>query len=149
MTLINKDLVNFAAPYFPIDKIVNTGTKTIVNNGATTAAPQTSKIVTSTDPNPYLKKCFCRFVYSIDGGVSYNGEDAHLAYTYDYTFTPGPFTSTLGGLKAAVSVGVDAANVNFVTANGYHGNVTDDGVNITYTTNSLTFIIKYALYEVE
>lgn len=149
MPTLDKNKINFGAPYFAIDKIVATGTKTIVNDGATSDAPQSSKIVTSTALNPYGKKCFCRFVYSVDGGTSYNGQDAHLAYTYDYTIPAIPVTTTLGGLKAAVSVGVDATNVNFITANGWHGNVTDDGVTRSYTANSQTFIIKYALYEIE
>jgi len=137
----------------PVDKIVAEGTITIVNDGATSQAPQSAKIVEQRIANPYGKKVFCRFVYSVDGGVSYNGQDAHLAYTYTITVIPpspgAGFVSTLGGLKAAVSIGVSASEIIFRTANGWHSNTTDNGTVYAYTPNSQTFIIKYALFEVE
>jgi hypothetical protein len=135
----------------PVDKIVYEGTITITNDGATAQSPQTAKIVESRIANPYGKKTLCRFVYSVDGGASFNGQDAHLAYTFTITgVPPAPaFSTTLGGLRAAVSIGVTASEIIFRTANGYHGNVTDNGTVYTYTPNSQDFIIKYALFEVD
>lgn len=137
----------------PVDKIVHEGTVTITNDGATNQAPQSSKIVESRIANPYGKKALCRFVFSVDGGASYNGQDAHLAYTYTITLIPpspgAGIVVTLGGLRAAVSIGVSASEIIFRTANGYHGNVTDNGTVYAYTPISQDFIIKYALFEVE
>jgi hypothetical protein len=137
----------------PIDKIVAEGTISITNDGATSNAPQSSKIVEQRIPNPYGKKALCRFVYSVDGGASYNGQDAHLAYTYTITVIPpspgAGFSTTLGGLRAAVSIAVSDSEIIIRTANGYHGNVTDNGSVYGYTPNSQVFDIKYALFEVE
>lgn len=130
----------------PIDKIVQQGTVTVTNDGATNQAPQTSKIVESTVTNNYGKAVFCRYMWSVDG-TNYNGADTHLVYSY--TLTNGGGSSTLGGLKAAVSVGVSASTITFRTANGLHGNVSDDGVTYTYTPTSQTFTIKYALFEID
>lgn len=132
----------------PVDMVVNEGSISIANDGATGSSPQTAKIVETRIANPYGKKAMCRFRYSVDGGASYNGQDAHVVYTYTYTYTPAPFTQTLGGLKAAVSVGVSASEIIFRTANGWHGNVTDNGVTISYTPNALTFLIDYSIFEV-
>lgn len=136
----------------PVDKIVYEGTETITNSGATSQAPQSSLIVERRIANPYGKKVLCRFVYSVDGGVSFNGQDAHLAYTYTITLIPpspgAGIVVTLGGLKAAVSVAVSATEIIIRTANGWHGNVTDNGTVYTYTPTSQDFIVKYALFEV-
>jgi len=135
----------------PVDKIVHEGTITIVNDGATSQQPQTAKIVEERIANPYGKKTLCRFVFSVDGGASYNGQDAHLAYTFTITgIPPAPaFSTTLGGLRAGVSIGVSASEIIFRTANGFHGNVTDNGTVYAYTPTNLDFIIKYALFEVD
>lgn len=131
----------------PIDKVVGTGTVSVVNSGATTQAPQTAHIVTSTIANPYNKKVYVRGIFSVDG-TNYNSLDSHLIYTFSMTI-PGPSTSTLRGLKAGCSIGVSDSTIYFRTANGFHGNVTDDGVTYTYIPTSLTFTIKYALFEKE
>lgn len=129
----------------PIDKIVAQGMVTVTNDGATNQAPQTAKIVESTITNPYGKAVFCRYIWSIDS-TNYNSPTSHLVYSYTDT-TPGG-SSTLAGLKAAVSVGVSNSSIIFRTANGYHGDISDDGTTYTYTPISLTFTIKYALFEV-
>lgn len=129
----------------PVDKIVAQGLTTLVNDGVTSNAPQSSKIVSATLPNPYGKKVLCRFVWSIDG-TNYNSGESHLIYTY--TITSGGGTTTLGGLQGAVSVGVSSSTITVRTANGYHGNVSDNGTTYSYSCNPQTFSIKYALYEV-
>lgn len=145
------DLLSFFSEY-PNDKVVHTGSVSIVNDGATTNNPQSSKIVTSSTTNPYGKKCMVRFKYSVDG-TNYNSQDAHLAYAYTITtVAPHPFpgfSTTLGGLRGAVSIGVSASEIKFRTANGYHGNVTDNGTTYAYTPTSQTFTIVYALYEAD
>lgn len=135
----------------PVDKIVYQNTITITNDAATSQSPQTSKVVEQRITNPYGKKVLCRFVYSVDGGVSYNGQDAHLAFAFTITgIPPAPaFSTVLGGLRGGVSVGVSASEIIFRVASGYHGDVTDNGTVYTYTPISQNFIIKYALFEVE
>ena len=144
--MIDVDKINYHSAY-PIDKIVQEGTVTITNSGATDPNYQRALIVTETTPNTYGKKVFVRAVWSIDG-ANYNSLSSHVIYTFTITL-PGPITATLSGLKAAVSVGVSDSLIYFRTGNGYHGDVTDDGGTITYTPTPLTFIIKYALFEVE
>lgn len=132
-----------------IDEIVYQDTITIVNDGITTSS-QSAKIVTQNITNPYGKKAMVRFVYTVDG-TNYNGEEAHLAYTYTITISSIPITQLMGGLRAAVSVGVSDTEIKFRTANGYHGNSTRvlPGDPENYTPISQTFTIKYAIFEVE
>lgn len=130
------------------DEIVYENTITIVNDGATTNDPQSSKIVTQNITNPYGIKAMVRFAYSVDG-VNYNDAESHLFYGYTITVPAVPITVNMGGLRAAVSVGISDTEIKFRTANGYHGNVTQVGATYTYTPISQTFYIKYAIYEVE
>lgn len=134
--------------HHPIDKIVETGTYEVTNDGDTTGAqtPQKAKIVTDSINNPYSKKVFVRFVWSVDG-TNFNAPDSHLIYSFTIT-NPAPATVTLSGLQAAVAVGISSDTIKFITANGYHGDVDDDGVTYTYTPISQTFTFKYALFEV-
>lgn len=138
--------LNFYSGY-PIDKIVATGTVSVSNDGSTTD-PQSAKIVTATRTNTYGKQCFVRAVYSTDG-INFNPISSHLVYTFNYNATYIPDTFIMSGLKAAVSVGVSNTTIYFRTANGLHGDVTDDGVSVTYSPTAQTFTIKYALYEKE
>ena len=149
---INK--LNFTSAY-PIDKVVATGTEIIVNDGnttstGTTTGPQTAKIQTDTIPNPYEKLCFVRFTWSIDG-VNFNSAETHLVYVFSITLTDIPITSSnLKGLTGAVSVGVTASTITFLTGNGSHGNVSrlsGDPDDTGYTPTSRTFTINWALYE--
>ena len=128
---------------YPIDKIVASGTVQVVNDGATSNSPQTAKIVTSTITNPYGKKCFARAIFSVDG-TNFSPLTSHLVYT----FTLNPGSVILSGLKAGCSVGVSTLSIFFRTANGFHGNASLSGATYTYTPTSLTFTIKYALFEV-
>lgn len=135
----------------PIDKIVSTGTITVVNDGATSPTYQKAKIVTSTITNPYGKKCFVRARWSVDG-TNKNSLHTHLVYTFVVSTVPGdpghPASATLNGLKAAVSIGVSNSTIYFRTANGLHGNVSGT-TTPSYTPTSQTFTIDYALYEIE
>lgn len=133
----------------PIDKVITTGTATIVNDGATTNS-QTAKILALNVTNTYGEQAFIRYVWSIDG-VNYNSSLTHLLYTFNFTDTsvfPPVVSTAVKGLQAAVSAGVGATNIRFITGNGYHGDVIYDGVNYTYTPTSLTFTIKYAVFSI-
>lgn len=130
-----------------IDKVVTSGNTSVVNSGAT-SHPQVALIVSSAIANPYGRRALVRGAYSIDGGANYQSLDSRLIYTFNLT-VPGPSTEILNGLQAAISIGVSDSLITFRTANGYHGDVTDDGVNYIYTPISLTFLIKYAVFERE
>lgn len=143
--MIDIDKLNYHSAY-PIDKVVASGTVSIINDGATSSSQQ-ARIVTETIENPYGKAVFARGIFSVAGG-DYNSIQSHLLYTFSYT-TPGPSTATLAGLKAAVSIGVSDSSIYIRTANGFHGAVNDDGVTITYTPTSLIFLVRYVLYEKE
>lgn len=141
----------------PIDKIVAPLVqRTIVNDGNTTGQTgtwQTAKIVQQSYTNPYKKRCFARGRWSIDGGATWNTFSTKLKFGYVIHLTgsfAGPDQDSVG-LRAAVSIGVNDDNVIIRTANGYHGNVTvnTDTNAQTYSPISQTFIIEYALYEVE
>lgn len=144
---VDRNKVNFFTGD-PIDQIVYQDTISIVNDGATSSS-QSAKIVTQNITNPYGKKALVRFVYSVDG-VDFQPEDAHLVYTYTITISSIPITQTMGGLRAAVSVGVSDTEIKFRTANGYHGNSTrvNPGDPENYTPISQTFTIKYSIFEV-
>lgn len=142
----------------PIDKVVMPpGIISITNDGNTTSSgtgdgDQIARIVTSTIPNLYSKKVFCRFVWSVDG-TNFNSGESHLIYGYTITLTDIPFTSPpIAALQAAVSVGISASTITFITGNGYHGNVSrlssDFSGTTGYTPISQTFVIKYALFEI-
>ena len=155
-TAINNSKVIFDSLH-PLDKIVYSGTLVTTNNGDTTGAtgnntgPQAAKIQLATIANPYSKKCFVRFVWAIDG-VNFNSAETHLLYTFNITYTDIPATSSnQQGLRAAVSMAIDANTITFQTANGYHGNVstTSGNPNNGYTPTSQTYTIKYYLFEME
>jgi hypothetical protein len=133
----------------PIDKIVHyepDNTTSVVNDGVTSNSPQTAKIVTGSAANPYGTRCFVRARWSVDGGTSWQTLDSRLTFSFTIT-APGPTVTTLTGLRAGLSIGVSDSTVHFRTANGYHGDVSDDGVTYSYTPTSQTFTIQYALFE--
>lgn len=132
---------------YPMDKIVYIGVpQTIINNGVTTS-PYENKIEEVRLTNPYGKKCFIRARWSIDNGNSWQPLEGRFMYNYDYS---SPFlNTTLAGLRAAISIGASDTQIVIRTANGYHGGVFDDGVNYIYTPISQTFIVEYALMELE
>lgn len=138
-----------------VDKIVPSAangefenTITIVNSGATNQSPQTAFIVNATAPNPYGKPTFVRGRWSVDGGQNWQSIRSRLTYPFRLTVNPPGFFTDLTGLQAAISIGVNKDVVKFITANGYHGDVLDNGV-YNYTPISQTFIIEYTLFEVE
>lgn len=141
----------------PIDKIVATGTVTYTNDGNTTSSGtnigyQSAKIQTDTISNLYNKRVLCRYIWSIDG-TNFNSSESRITFSYTITFTDIPTTSPSQiGLRAAVSVGVSDNTIYFLTANGYHGNVStlsSSPSTIGYTPISQTFTIKYALFEIQ
>lgn len=149
MSQANPDIINFIGTD-PIDKVVYSPDLkiSVVNDGAT-SSPQSAKIVTAQIANPYKKKCFVRFKWTTNGGINWENPDGREIYAFTYTFTPGPFSTVMGGLRGAVSMGTDDNYIYVRTANGLHGDVSDNGVSLTYTPISLVFDIKYALFEVE
>jgi hypothetical protein len=142
--------LNFFSKY-PIDKIVQQGEITIVNDGAT-SSPQMAKIVESTTTNNYGRAGLVRARWTIDGGTNWQGLESQLTYFFTLSTVPGnpghPMTIQLSGLDSAISVGSSAANITFRTANGAHGNVTNTDSPV-YIPTSRTFRIQYILYERE
>ena len=136
---------------YPIDKVVHTGTATIVNNGATAGTVadfQTGRVVSQTIPVPTTTPCVARFVWSIDGGANWQSSGSRLWYTYTANY-PG-YSVQLGGVQGAVAIGADIGEINIRTLNGSHGtvNVNSSG-QVSYTPISRTFTVKYALFSLE
>lgn len=140
----------------PIDKIVQQGEITIVNDGDTTASGSGDgsafpRLVSSTTPNNYGRSCFVRARWSIDGGTTWQSLDTIIIYSYTITLTDIPFTSTpQPQLDSAISIGTTSDTIHFKTANGKHGNVsrtTAQPITSGYTPTSRTFLIQYTLYE--
>lgn len=149
----NVDNLSFDSQY-PIDKIVDTGTVTIVNDGDTTATgsgtgDQSARVVSQSITNVYGKKALCRFSWAIDG-INFNALDTRMLFSFTITLTNIPVTSSpLSGLQAGVSVGVSATSITFMTGNGLHGNssrLSTDPTTKGYTPTPQTFTINYALY---
>lgn len=136
----------------PIDKIVQEGEITIVNDGDTGTEYQTAKIVSDTVANDYGRAGFVRARWSIDGGTNWQGLESQLTYVFTLNTEPGdlghPTSTQLSGLDSAISIGCSDSTITFRTANGRHGTVTGSNTP-TYTPTSRTFIIQYALFERE
>lgn len=131
----------------PIDKIVQSGEVTIVNDGDTTGDAlsfQSAKIVDSTVANDYGRAGLVRARWSIDGGTNWQALESEILYTFTLT----AFAATVPGLAEAISIGCTDTTITFRTANGRHGNVAGAGP-FTYTPTSRTFVIQYWLYERE
>lgn len=142
MAVQDVDILSFISQ-FPIDKIAWVDSITIVNSGPVYATEdmQRAKIVTDTKAHPVGRPCFIRARYRIDGG---NWQD--MTSISFYTFTVIAFGVVLGSRIAQMSIGCDANNVYFRTANGHHSDASGSGP-FTYTTYSHTFDIQYVLYE--
>jgi hypothetical protein len=136
----------------PIDKIVQQGEISIVNNGTTSPAYQTAKIVSSTVANDYGRAGFIRARWSIDGGTNWQGLESQILYVFNVATVSGnpghPSNTNLSGLDSALSIGCSDSTITFRTANGKHGNVTNT-VSPVYTPTSRTFLIQYTLMERE
>lgn len=132
---------------FPIDKVLQTGEVTIVNDGNTssmTAGYQRGKIVTSSAPNTTGQICSVRYVWSIDG-TNWQSPSSHLWYSFTVSHPSG--SSPMGAVQGAVAVGISTSSVHFRTLNGSHGAVSiNSSGNASYTPISRTFRIKYALF---
>lgn len=148
--MINYDLLHFLSAN-PIDKVVDTGQISIVNDGDTTPdQAQKAKVVTDQVANSYGKKVFARARWSIDGGTTWQSLDSRLLYIFTLTIPAIPISVELQGLDGAVSIGVSDNFIKFRTANGKHGSVSQTlGGSQTYTPTSHTFLIQYAIFEVE
>ena len=150
----NLDKLTFASRH-SIDKIVQQGSITIVNDGDTTVSggAQTAKIVSDTVTNNYGRAGLIRARWSIDGGNNWQSLDSIIQYSFTITLTDIPITSTpLRALDSAVSIGSSDGTITFITANGKHGNVSrlsTSPVTAGYTPTSRTFLIQYSLYERE
>lgn len=150
------DLLSFLSDN-PIDKIVfptlttDNNEITIVNDGDTTSLLggfSQAKIVEDTRPNPYGRAALARARWSIDGGDNWQALESKILYGYNLIVT-GIGTFPNGGLDSAISIGCDDSTVYFRTANGRHGNVTQNPMSgaTSYTPTSRTFLIQYWLYE--
>lgn len=128
----------------------------IVNDGDTVTGSgafgdyQRAKVVSLNIDNPYGKRCFVRGRWSIDDGATWHTIDSRLKYAFvmNYSGMFGSFSQDMPALRAAVSIGVSDSQIKFVTANGYHGDVSQDDSSASYTPISQTFTIEYALFEV-
>jgi len=145
--------INFSTKN-PIDKVVQEGEATIVNDGDTGEDYQQANIVQSNTVNNYGKASLIRARWSIDGGTTWQGLESEILYIFNVSTIPGepghPQSANLKALDSAISIGCSNSLITFRTANGKHGDVTGTQPgNISYTPTSRTFTIQYALYERE
>lgn len=139
-----------------IDKVVATGSIVIANSGPSGTSYATSdRVVESTVPNTYGKKCLVRYRWSIDG-VNFNSPQTIMGYdfTIDATAWGGPVSDPQPGVIAATAIGCNASVVKFRTLNGHHGNVTYTGTAMSPGPDSFSgvphdFTFQYALLEIE
>lgn len=136
----------------PIDKIVQEGEITIVNDGDTGTDYYWANIETDSTPNTYGRAGLIRARWSIDGGSNWQSLDSVIGYTYTVETEAGdpghPADTTTQGLDSAISIGADDNFIYFRTANGKHGTVTGTSTP-SYTPTSRTFIIQWWMYERE
>lgn len=139
-----------------IDKVVHTGTIVIANSGPFGSSYATSdRIVETTVPNPYKKKCLIRYRWSIDG-VNFNSPETILSYgfTIDATAWGGPVSDPNPGVIGATALYASNEDIGFRTLNGHHGNVTYTGTAMSPGPDSFSpiahdFTIQYALLEID
>lgn len=142
MAVQDVDILSFISQ-FPIDKIALVDSITIVNPGPTYANEdlQRARVVTAQKAHSIGRPCFIRARYRIDGGTWQD-----MTTIMFYTFTVTAFGAVLGNRIAQMSIGCDANNVYFRTANGHHSDASGSGP-FSFTTYSHTFDIQYVLYE--
>lgn len=142
MAVSDVDILSFISQ-FPIDKIAWVDSITIVNSGPTYAGEdlQRAKIVSTTKSHPVGRPCFIRARFRLDSG---DWQDMNTILYYMFTVTA--FGSVLDNRIAQMSIGCNATDVYFRTANGHHSDVSGTGP-FSYTTFSHTFEIQYVLYE--
>lgn len=144
------DKILFSTQY-PIDKVVHTGSGSYtVPFTVTPFYNNSGTLQTDSISNPYGKKAFIRFAWSIDG-VNYNAPETKLEYEFNINATAigGPATNTTNGIAVAAAMGCDASNIYFISYNCHHGNVVYTAGDDAYSGSSHTFYYKYALFEVE
>lgn len=144
MPVFDVDILSFISQ-FPIDKIAWVDSISITNPGPTYANEdvQRARIVTGQKAHGVGRPCFIRARYRIDGGV---WQDMGTVLTY--TFSIPSVGVVLPGRLSQISIGCDASNVYFRTANGHHSNASGGPAPpYSYTSYSHTFDIQYVLYE--
>lgn len=152
--MINPDILQFVSED-EIDKVVATGTISVVNSGPSgTSYSGSDRIVDGTRTNTYGKKCLVRYRWKIDSG-DFNSPDTQLlgSFTVDATAWGGPVSDPLPKTNAATAVGCSATDIVFRTLNGDHGNVTYTGTAMSpgpdsFSGTSHTFTFEYALVEI-
>lgn len=149
---VDPDILNFFGA-IPIDQVVITD-----EYRATVLGPSgptyynSDNIDTIILDNPYGKKAFVEYRWSIDDGVTFNSPETLIEYDFiiDASALGGPAASPpIPGTKAGVAMGVSANEILIQFINGYHGKVTYTAGDDSYTGIDLDFIVQYAIYEVE
>lgn len=139
----------------PEDKIVQQGTVsegtniTIVNPGQSSGSVgdfSKYNIASTSISNQYGKPVFIRYRWSVDGGTSRQGARSSFPMTFNLDGT-----QLVDFPDKAVSVGSDATNIYFRTANVGHNGHTWNGGTETWSNTpvSATFIIEYWCYELD
>lgn len=141
----------------PIDKVVLTNTavhSNTANSYSSSSSAEEPVIDNVTIPNPYGKKCFVRYKWSVDG-TNFNSQRTNLLYPFTVAVS-GAFGNSTGyrvGCKAAVAMWVSDSEIGFQYYNDYHSNQTevvasDFTSKLTQTGFSLNFTVEYALFEI-
>lgn len=134
----------------PIDKIVQEGEITIVNDGDTTSSgtdtgPYSLKIVQENQANNYGRAGFINARWSVDNRETWREQNGYLMGFFLITDIPLQPHLPERNIDSAISVGSSNTQIFFRTGNGVHGNV--DYSTEEYTPISRTFIIQWWMYE--
>lgn len=137
---VNYDKIQFISQN-PIDKIVQSGSLSIVNPGNSSNA-YIGKLTTTSVTNNYGKSCLVRIKWRISGITDWLGLEAMPMYEYSSSYTGGP-TIYESAQYGQVTVSSDDNYINFNTINLSHSNLVDG----SFTAISRTFEIQYWAYE--
>lgn len=135
---------------YPMDKVLHTGTATIVNDGNTTPTGQYqfSKEAELWLPNPTGRACFIRFMWRV-GAEEWQSSNTRTSYGFNIIMG-GSAVATLAAIKGGVTMGCTANDIYIRTINASHGDVFfTPPSTYSYSPISRTFTIKYALYSME
>lgn len=156
------DALSFLSKY-PIDKIVQHGTMTLIHPGAmsstygTTTNEPNYRNVTVSQTNNYGRKGYIRGRYSIDGGTTWNGMDQEIVFdaTLNIYFM-GTFNSTTAYPGTAIKLVIGSSDsLVYASARGERRTSparadVDSSFNWTYSgwsPISTTVIIEYWMFE--
>lgn len=153
--MLNRNNLGFYSPD-TIDKIVQSGEITIVNDGVR-PEPLEAKLVTTTASNNYGRASLIRAIWTVDDGAIWRGQMTveFNAFEAD-VYNGSTFLETIPFLGVGSAIGIGCSDslihiraINGYTQSGVELDVEPEPVQWSFSPVSLTFRIQYWMFERE